>query len=139
VGQFFSRDYFFAQGEFIATQLKELDVEADDDDQLFSGLPVLEALEECAKRTHEVSFIGSQKPGVLSIREGNNGHSSGVNQVGAGEQDAMDADEKLARHLQEYEDRTVARQGSNLMCSVIVWSKEKMLLCSHDNILWANM
>lgn len=103
--QFFSRDYFVQQGEFIAGQLKELDADAQDDDQLFSGLPALEALEdECVKRI-AATCEAPRRPGTLKIQEPSPVNTSNRSYIEEDEQDAMDADEKLARHLQEVEDR----------------------------------
>lgn len=107
--QFFTRDYLIEQGGFIAGQLKALDADAQDKDQLFSGLPAIEALEnDCAKRTASVPSEVFGRPGTLKIQEPGSGNRSNGSQSERVEPDNCDADEKLARHLQEIENRNLA-------------------------------
>lgn len=114
--QFFTRDYLIEQGSFVAGQLKGLDAIADDDEQIFSGLPAIEALEsECSKRTAPVWAV-DVKPGTLKIKdiEGSNSNGAIVEVKEQEQEQEMDADWKLARHLQEMENRNLAsRQNRN--------------------------
>ncbi|XP_024387799.1 DNA (cytosine-5)-methyltransferase 1A isoform X2 [Physcomitrium patens] len=114
--QFFTRDYLIEQGGFIAGQLKALDGNADDDEQLFSGLPAIDVLEsECLKRATQRWSV-DVKPEALKIKDASasNGTSSKFEENDDQEQGGMDADEKLARHLQEMENRNLAsRNGRN--------------------------
>lgn len=108
--QFFTRDYLIEHGSFIAGQLKALDANADDDEQLFSGLSAIDALEsECSKRTAQVWAV-DVKPGTLKIKDVSASNSNGTNSVAAEvkeQEQEMDADWKLARHLQEMENRNL--------------------------------
>ena len=106
--QFFTRDYLIEHGNFIAGQLKALDEKADDDDQLFSGLPAIDALEsECSKRTAPFRAI-DVKPGTLTIKDVSGSNGNGADLAPEDMELEMDADEKLARHLQEMENRKIA-------------------------------
>ncbi|KAG0622398.1 hypothetical protein M758_3G094700 [Ceratodon purpureus] len=114
VSQFFTRDYLIEQGSFIAGQLRALDANADDEDQLFSGLPAIDALEsECSKRTAPIWAV-DVKPGTLKIKDVSGSNSKGANSGPEEMELEMGADEKLARHLQEMENRKLAsRQNRN--------------------------
>jgi DNA (cytosine-5)-methyltransferase 1 len=106
VAQFFTRDYLVEQGNFIAGQLKALDANADDDDQLFSGLPAIDALEsECSNRTSPIWAV-DVTPGALKIKDASG--SNGANPAAEDVELEIGADEKLARHLQEMENRKLA-------------------------------
>lgn len=108
--QFFTRDYLIEHGTFIAEQLKALDANADDDEQLFSGLPVIDALEsECSKRTAP-AWAGEVKPGTLKIKDVSASNGNGASSEGKEEEQELDADFKLARHLQEMENRNLANR-----------------------------
>jgi hypothetical protein len=66
-------------------------------------LPVIDALEsECSKRTASFRAV-DVKPGTLTIKDG---ASSAPEEMEL----EMDADEKLARHLQEMENRKLANR-----------------------------
>lgn len=116
--QFLSKDYLISQGTFIVSQLVGLDNDADEKDQLFSGLPAIAALDrECKKREESLSSIQLQNAslsgGSLKIREEG---SSGAGAGAAGE-DAITDDEKLARLLQEQEERKASGQNRRLQQS----------------------
>lgn len=109
--QFFSKDYLASQGNFIVSRLIELDSDANDKDQLFTGLPALAALDkEHKKREESYQMLNaSTKGGTLKIRDE---ASSGAGQ-GTWD-DSMDDDEKLARLLQEQEERKASGQNRRM-------------------------
>ncbi|KAH7279981.1 hypothetical protein KP509_37G046300 [Ceratopteris richardii] len=111
-GHFFSRDYLASQGEFIASQLSQLDYDAEDKDQLFTGVPAIDALErEYKKREESMQHLNlPSKQGPLQIRD------QICPEIGQGSvKDSVDDDEKLARLLQEQEERKVAGQNRRLV------------------------
>ncbi|CAM6109925.1 unnamed protein product [Calypogeia fissa] len=106
-GQFFNREFIINNGKFVVTQLTALDENAGDHQQLFSGLPALVSLEQEGER--RIANYGDSgyplKNGALTIREGssvaNEDGSSGADSMS----DSMNEDERLARQLQEEDDR----------------------------------
>ncbi|KAJ7517728.1 hypothetical protein O6H91_21G038100 [Diphasiastrum complanatum] len=108
---FVSRDYFFSQGKLIVDQLIALDENAADDEQIFTGLPALQALEKeyiqrmRMPRIHNPVALQRKALTIIETRFFGEGGSSSANM--ASEADSLSEDEKLARLLQEQEDRNV--------------------------------
>ncbi|KAJ7541010.1 hypothetical protein O6H91_10G041100 [Diphasiastrum complanatum] len=106
---YFNRDWFFSQGKLVVDQLTALDEHADAKEQIFSGLPALQALQKEYLERTQVSRIANPvavQSKALTINENRSfgeGGSSSANMVS--EPDSFDEDEKLAKLLQEQEDR----------------------------------
>ncbi|KAK9287513.1 hypothetical protein L1049_015934 [Liquidambar formosana] len=95
------KDFIITQGEFIYNQLIGLDGTSDNDDQIFSGLPVLTALRDESRKCGR-SVISSGGVGDTSLKIGD---ASKMNQSSSSTFSAEEEDEdmKLARLLQEKE------------------------------------
>ncbi|CAI7784522.1 unnamed protein product [Closterium sp. NIES-53] len=120
------RDDLVAAHAFVVQQLCGLDEDADEDDQLFSGLPALESLkEEGAKHAAVRSIVEARqasakehtgkKPaatnGALVIRDTAGGSSSSSSKAGMGASAGVDDDE-LARLVAEEEEKEAeAKRG----------------------------
>eukprot|EP01018_Ginkgo_biloba_P000890 Gb_34186 [translate_table: standard] len=89
-GRFLGRDFIISQGGFVVSQLKGLDVNSSDLDQVFTGLPSLVALEN--------EYIKSSRKGSSEIRIGETHAGCSSTDV------VVDEDEKLARLIQEEKD-----------------------------------
>ncbi|MCO5563301.1 hypothetical protein L7F22_016941 [Adiantum nelumboides] len=105
-GQFFSKDYLASLGNFVSSQLRELDRDADEKDQLFTGLPAIAVLEREHKRREESFRLlsASTKEVSLQIRD------EALSREGQGAGDDCLDDEKFARLLQEQEERKTSGQ-----------------------------
>ncbi|XP_010274981.1 PREDICTED: DNA (cytosine-5)-methyltransferase 1A-like isoform X2 [Nelumbo nucifera] len=94
------REFVVSQGEFIHNQLVGLDETSEKNDQIFTGLPVLVALRDEAKKRGDFVPSNASSSGVLRIKDGGENLKGSSSSTCTSEEDE---DEKLARLLQEEE------------------------------------
>lgn len=99
-----TKDYILSQGEFIYNQLIGLDQSTKVNDQVFTGLPVLDSLRDGCRKRKDIDFFQPSVllGGKLIIGDGESNDQPNISDGAAME---VDEDAKLAQLLQEEEYR----------------------------------